>query len=119
MTILRTRTVWARPKSLAPRRGFSPEDFTPEEQANIKRALRSLKRRLGTWRDVASALGVTYRRVRVASFKNTKPSLAIAFRLARVVGVGLGEILSGAWPAPGTCPMCGGRLPESPPAPKP
>ncbi len=32
---------------------------------------------------------------------------SMAFRVARVVGIGIDDLLAGKWPEPGTCPRCG------------
>jgi hypothetical protein len=102
--VLVERTVWTKPRPEAPR--YTP-DLTPDEIANVKRALRVLKIRYGTWPKVAEAMKV--KPSALADVVNTKgkPSVGVALRAARLAGVPLEDVLSGAWPKAGSCPMCG------------
>ena len=96
---------WARPRDPAkPRRS---SDLTPEEQANAKRALRLLRLRYGTMAKLAEALSANPETVREAASKRGRPSAGLALRAARLAGVPLEDVLSGAWPKQGSCPHCG------------
>ena len=67
----------------------------------MRAAARFLHARMGRWSNVAKALRVGRTTARQAS----TPTLA--FRLARVAGVGVDDVLSGKYPLPGVCPHCG------------
>jgi len=81
-------------------------DLTDQEQTNVRAALRFLRVRLGGWRPLAktiSAEPLTLRRVAGGHVV----SASIAFRVARLAGVGVDDVLQGRYPPPGTCPHCG------------
>jgi hypothetical protein len=104
VTILTKRESWKRTKG--PGR-YTP-DLTPEEIANAKRALGVMLRRFGTWHAAAEALGAKLATVKAAvDARKGKPSVGLALRVARVVGVPLEDILAGTWPKDGACTMCG------------
>lgn len=75
--------------------------LTAKEAANVRAAARFLRARMGGWKNVAKALHVT----RTTAYKAPNP--ALAFRLARLVGVGVDDVLTGRYPPPGVCPHCG------------
>jgi hypothetical protein len=102
MTILTHQTSWKRQPTT---RRVNRTDLTPEERANARRALVVLKIRLGTWRAVGDALRISSQRD--WERKRKTPSLSVAFRVARLVGVPLEEVLVGRWPTAGECPLCG------------
>ena len=102
--ILTERTVWKRPR---PANASRTPDLTPEEIANVKRALRVLRERVGGYQQLAAALGANRRTVQAALETRTKLSVGLALRAARLAGVRLEEVLSGAWPKAGACPHCG------------
>ncbi len=76
--------------------------MTPEEQTNVRAALRFLRARFGGWLALARTLGVSR-----STAKRADPGPVLAFRVARLAGVGVDAVLSGAFPSPGTCPNCG------------
>lgn len=90
-------------------------ELTPEEQANVRKALGVLRIRLGSQEKLAKAMGI--QQTRLASLAGPsarkRPGAAIALYASRVAGVPVEDILSGAFPAPGACPMCG-RVTEAP-----
>lgn len=106
MAVLRERVEWRRPK-LAHTFALSAT-----EQANVKRALRVIKRRFKRWHEFADALGC-YRPTLVMAAGNGRshqsaPSIALAVRAAQVAGVHVEDVLSGAWPGKRQpCPTCG------------
>jgi hypothetical protein len=105
MAILTERKVWAKPHPInAPRRS---SDLTPEEQANVKAALRFLWKRYGTLQKLAEAMGAKRGTVKLAMGRRGGVSAGIALRAARVAGVGVEDVFRGAWPILGTCPYCG------------
>jgi hypothetical protein len=103
VAILRVREVWRKPNV----RRRRSTDLTADEAANVRKAVMFLRKRFGTATQLADALGVTDRLVeRICSVRG-RPGAAVAIRAARLAGVGVDEILAGAWPRPGACPYCG------------
>lgn len=81
-------------------------DLTNQEAANVRAALQFLRVRLGGWSSVAKALKfkeITLKHV--ASGRTVSASLTM--RVAKLVGVGIDDLLAGKFPPPGTCPHCG------------
>jgi hypothetical protein len=106
MAILRTRTVWR--KALSPDSLREKNRLTESEELNVRKAMLVLLIRHGNWRQVAKALKtnrVTITRV-VCIRRRATP--AFAMRVARLLGEPLGDVLSGAFPRAGECPMCAG-----------
>ncbi|MGH7271184.1 MAG: hypothetical protein ACREJ3_12220 [Polyangiaceae bacterium] len=86
---------------------MSTSDLTPKEQTNVRTALKFLRSRTGTWATLARAL-----RVGESTASNTAGgykmvSASMTFRVARFAQVSVDDVLSGKFPAPGTCPHCG------------
>jgi hypothetical protein len=96
---------WARPRDPSKTRRAS--DLTPDEQSNAKAALRVLRARHGTTCQLALALSANPKTVLYAVSARGKPSAGLALRAARLAGVPLEDVLSGAWPKSGSCPHCG------------
>ncbi len=92
---------WRRPK------GGRRDELTPEERENVRKAIRVLRTRHGGADKLAKALGVSTPRVEGVMTTRGKPGAAIALYVARLAGVHVEDVLSGAFPAPGACPMCG------------
>lgn len=101
MPVLRERVAWSRPK--VPR----GPDLTPEEAKHVKAALAFLRARYGSWPKAAAAMGLKPVSVRYVASKRGGVTAGVALRAARAAGVPVEDILSGAWPKPGTCPHCG------------
>lgn len=87
-------------------------DLTPEEQANVRLALRFLRARGGGWTLVAKALRFERATVQNAVAGGDSVSARLAFRVARLAGVALEDVLDGTYPPADVCPHCG-RGPES------
>ena len=81
-------------------------DLTTEEQINVRTALRHLRIRCGGWKPLAQALHFETRTLRHAVC-DRGVSAAMAFRVARFVGVSIDDLLAGKYPASGACPYCG------------
>ncbi len=104
MAILHARTSWAKPRATNETRRSS--DLTPEEQIAVRRALRVLRQRLGSYQALAMALRV--KKATLEGYGSTRaPSAAVAIRAARLAGVPAEDLLRGAWPVEGACPHCG------------
>jgi hypothetical protein len=76
-------------------------DLTPEEAKNARTAIRFLKARCGGAKNLAKALRVD------RTTLNTTPSPTTIFRIAKLAGVGVDDVLTGKYPPAGTCPHCG------------
>jgi hypothetical protein len=105
MRVLTEQRTWRKPKGSVATR-YTP-DLTGDEHGNVRRALHVLRRRYGSWEALASALSTKYKTLTKAGSKASKPSVGLALRAARLVGVPLEDVLSGRWPKAGACPMCG------------
>ena len=81
-------------------------DLSADELKNVRTAVRFLRARCGGWEAVAKALRVGKTTAKRAS------SPMLAFRVARLAGVGVDDLLAGRFPPPGTCPHCGHREDE-------
>jgi hypothetical protein len=75
-------------------------DLTAEEAKNARTAIRFLKARCGI-ANLAKALRVD------RSTLNYPPSPTTVFRIAKLAGVGVDDVLTGKFPPAGTCPHCG------------
>lgn len=108
MAILTAKQTWKRaPNPRGHKSRAELNRLLPVEEERVRRAMRVLHVRYGNWTRVCEALG--YHRVTVERVLNIRRTAtpAFAMRVARLLGVSLGDVLSGAWPKPGECPMCG------------
>ena len=105
MPILSERKTWAKPRPPGEHRHAS--DLTPEEKANVRLALRFLRVRAGGVEQLAAVLKVKPKLIANACGVRGKPSAGLAIRAARMAGASVEDVLSGAFPPPGTCPHCG------------
>ncbi len=84
-------------------------DLTPKEASNVRAALAFLRLRCGGWQPVAKVL--KFKETTLAQVhgggKSVSPTLV--FRIAKFAKVGVDDVLTGKFPAPGTCPHCGHR----------
>ncbi len=108
MAILTSKQTWTRapnPKARKSRRELNR--LLPVEEERVRRAMRVLHVKFGNWTRVSEALG--HHRVTVERVLNLRRTAtpAFAMRVARLLGVSLGDVLSGAWPKAGECLMCG------------
>jgi hypothetical protein len=85
---------------------MKPIDLTPVEQTNVRTALRFLRNRCGGWAPLGKALHIGESTLaHIVKGRTASPTLA--FRVARLGGVTVDDVLTGRFPAPGTCPHCG------------
>lgn len=82
------------------------QDLTDEEQKNVRAALNYLRHR-ADWRTLARVLHFNEWNLRKFGRGARAFSPTLAFRVARLAQVGVDDVLSGKWPAPGTCAHCG------------
>jgi hypothetical protein len=81
-------------------------DVTEEERARVRAALGFLRVRAGGWNALAPALGFTKKTLsNVMEGKVVSPTMV--FRVARLAGVSIDDLLAGKFPPAGTCPHCG------------
>ncbi len=96
-----------------PRKGLrSPAlSLTTDEKRHLRTSLHNLRRAFGTWACLADAIGVRPNALlSAARARNPQGSPAIALRAARVGGMSVEAVLSGALSTAGRCEACGSRL---------
>lgn len=77
-------------------------DLTAAEVVNVRRALAFLRVRCGGAKTLAKALH---------AHKSSlgRPSASLVFRVARMAGIGVDDVLTGKYPPAGVCAHCGHR----------
>jgi len=85
---------------------MNASDLTSKEQANVRAALRFLRARCGGWVPLGKALGIKDTTASSVAGRGTVTA-SVAFRVARLAGVGVDGLLAGAFPPAGACPHCG------------
>jgi len=112
MAILTERKVWKRPP--APKPAIDRINrLTPEEAENVRAALHVARALFGTLKGLARQMGVTRRALVRFSSGESKATAGLALRIARLVGVSVEDVLSGAYAKPHKCPTCGHPVPIS------
>ena len=82
-------------------------DLSLDEQKRVLAYLTMLRARLGNWVTLEQALPVSHSaRVEITSGRR-EVSTTIAFRIAKLMGVSLYDVLAGTAFPPGTCKHCG------------
>jgi hypothetical protein len=84
-------------------------DLTAAEQTHVRTALKFLRARAGTWSAAAKALRLGESTIADIAGGHRVATPIVAFRVARLAKVGVDDVLTGRFPAPGTCPHCGQR----------
>jgi DNA-binding XRE family transcriptional regulator len=84
-------------------------DLTTQEQGHVRTALKFLRARFGGWRPLAKVLHFGESSVGNMAAGHRTPTIAVAFRIARLVKVPVDDVLAGRFPPAGTCPHCGHR----------
>lgn len=79
-------------------------DLTKEEQTNVRAAIRFLRVRCGGWVQLSKTLRLTR-----STLQKVGATPVVAFRVARLAGIGIDDLLAGKFPPSGTCPYCGHR----------
>jgi hypothetical protein len=102
---LTKREIRRRPRK---RRTF---ELTDAERAQVRRGLRVIRERFGTWEALARAVGCApdtlARAASVTATKRWALSPALTLRTAQAAGVPAEDLLSGAWLKGVPCPLCG------------
>jgi hypothetical protein len=81
-------------------------DLTTQEEAHVRAALHFLRLRFGGWASLAKTLKFTEKTLGNVANRQTV-SASMAMRIAKLVNVGVDDLLAGKFPSPGTCPYCG------------
>ena len=90
--------------SLAP---VATGDFTAKEVTHVRAALRFLRFRCGTWATLARALRFKDTTLANIAGGHKTVTATLAVRIAKFARIGVDDVLTGKFPAPGTCPHCG------------
>lgn len=77
-------------------------DLSAKEQANVKTAIAFLRARCGL-KPLTKALRFSRDTLRAPA------SPTLAYRVAKLAGVPVDDVLTGKYPPPGVCPHCGHR----------
>lgn len=84
-------------------------DLTAQEQEHVRAALHFLRKRSGGWEPIGRALGFRIATLRHVAQEGRTVTASMAFRVSRLAGVVVEDVLTGKYPGPGTCPRCGHR----------
>lgn len=84
-------------------------DLTSDEQDNVRAALRFMRAQAGTWESLAKGLRTQARALSDIVAGRNGGTARLVYRLARVAGVGIDDVLEGRFPPAGVCPYCGHR----------
>jgi hypothetical protein len=104
MAILREREVWKRPPR---QRSHRVDWLSPDETANVRKAVEILRAKHGDLKRLARAMGVSYQALIRAMGDGSKPGAGVALRAAKLAGVPVEDVLSGAYAKGWVCPTCG------------
>jgi hypothetical protein len=88
----------------------SPPDFSPAEQAHVRAALRHAGERCGGRVNLARAMRVEARTL-AAVRGGADVSPVVVVRLAKLLRVGVDDVLTGNATPICVCPTCGQRVP--------
>ena len=81
--------------------------FISEQQEHVINALYFLRVKFETWKPIAKLLHFEEGSLADVRAKRRSVSANLAFRLAKIMGIGIEDLLAGKWPEPGMCPRCG------------
>ena len=92
---------------------MNPSELSAQEQAHVRAVLRLMRVRCAGWAGVAKFSKLNPHSLRHV-MAGAPVSAGLAFRVARLVGTSIDDLLAGRYPAPGTCPFCGHRAEVEP-----
>ena len=92
---------------------IAKSDLTAEEQKNVIEAIKVMRIRLGNTELLAKALRFKMDSLRAVIHGHDAVSALMVLRVARLIGIGLDDLLAGKYPVPGMCPHCGCVPPAS------
>jgi hypothetical protein len=90
-----------------PVRPITEIDLTLEEQEHVRNALQFLRVKLGGWRSLTKLLKFEETTLIKSGNGSRTVTASMAFRIARLVGVSVDDLVHGKFPEAGTCPRCG------------
>ncbi len=82
-------------------------DLTNQEQHHVRVALRFLRVKFGTWATLGKAIRFKDTTLSAVASGHKVVSPMLVVRVARLVKVGLDDLLAGGYPPKGSCPLCG------------
>jgi hypothetical protein len=83
-------------------------DLSLAEQANVRALLRVLHAKFGRqWQSVSRALPVAQSALTATMSGRTEVSVTIAFRVAKLMGASIYDVINGTALPPGVCKHCG------------
>ena len=82
-------------------------DLTTDEQEHVRVALKHLHAIYRQWKLLGPMLRIKAQSVKNIAHGYGCVSASIAFRVARLAGVPMEDLLRGCYPPPGTCKHCG------------
>jgi hypothetical protein len=86
----------------------NPPLLTAEEQAHVRAALHFLHARIGSWAMLAKILRSKRMNIRkIRRGQRINGMRGLARRISAVVGVPVGDLLTGRFLPTGMCPKCG------------
>lgn len=95
-----------------PSRPITEIDLTLEEQEHVRNALQFLRVKLGGWRSLTKLLKFEETTLIKSGNGSRTVTASMAFRIARLVGVSVDDLVHGKFPEAGTCPRCGYKAPR-------
>lgn len=112
MAILLAKKVWKRHHERPPKTTMRPCELTLAEQHNERAMVLRLRAEYLSWKALAAALGVNRVTLVRAQPGKQAPTVGLALRVARLIGVSTDDVLGGASARAERCLMCG-RLPRT------
>jgi len=88
-------------------REITTNDLTLEEQEHVRNAIILVKAQFGGWKSLAQVLHFDAPTLIHVAKERRAVTASMAFRLARLLGVGIDDLLAGKFPGDGSCPRCG------------
>ncbi len=89
-------------------------DLSHVEQERCRVVLRFLRVRFGGWTTLAKVLKFKHTTLARVAGGHKTVTASMAVRLARLLNLGVDQLLAGAFPPAGACPICHGGLPGAP-----
>jgi len=88
-------------------REITTADLSLDEQERVRNAIIRVRLQFGGLKMLAQVLHFDHTTLIHVCKERRAVTASMAFRLARLIGVGIDDLLAGKWPEPGTCPRCG------------
>lgn len=90
-------------------REITTNDLTLEEQEHVRNAIILVRLQFGGWKALAQVLHFDAPTLIHVAKERRAVTASMAVRLARLLGVGIDDLLAGKYPGDGACPRCGYR----------